>query len=208
MKSNRRIVLQITVFNFSANIEITNLIYEAGKPGRTRVLIRMKSFLLILGILLFVSFETRALYTLTMRAGSLGLGGLESHRSYNRTKNAEVETTMKQTRFVPTSVWGGSGIRVSVEQKKITFEYACANGEIVGRLKIDEHGSFKANGFHIRQRPGPIRVDDTPQRQPVRFEGKISGKTMTLSVILTETKENIGTFELKRDVTLRLMRCL
>ncbi len=115
---------------------------------------------------------------------------------------------MLQTKVVPVSNWGGNGIRISVEQKSVKVEYACADGEIVGRLKVDSRGNFKAIGAHIRQRPGPIRLDAKPQRHPVRFEGKIVGKTMTLAVILTETGENIGNFELKRDAAVRLQRCL
>lgn len=105
-------------------------------------------------------------------------------------------------------MWGGSGARVSVEQKKVAMEYACARGEIVGPLKINERGNFKANGFHILQRPGPTRMNDTPQRQPARFEGKISGKSMTLKVTLLENNEVIGNFELKQNVTPRIQRCL
>lgn len=116
--------------------------------------------------------------------------------------------TMLQTKSVPVSIWGGSGIRISVEQKSVTVEYACADGEIVGRLKVDSRGNFKAVGTHVRQRPGPIKLDAKPQRQSVSFEGKIVGKTMTLAVILMETGENIGNFELKRDAAVRLQRCL
>lgn len=128
--------------------------------------------------------------------------------SQSRNLKIDAGWTMLQTKLVPVSIWGGSGIRVSVELKSIKIEYACADGEIVGRLRVDSRGNFKTNGFHLRQRPGPVRVDAKPQRQPALYEGKITGKTMTISVTLTETGENVGTFELKRDITPRLIRCL
>lgn len=156
----------------------------------------MNFILLMTGLSLFVS------------AGIAGHDGLESRRNYQRTKAHDIKMETKQTKLVPASIWGGTGIRVSVEQKKVTVEYACADGEIVGRLKTDALGNFKVNGFHIRQRGGPVRVDAKPERQPARYQGKITGKTMKISVTLTETGENIGTFELKRDVTPRLIRCL
>ena len=115
---------------------------------------------------------------------------------------------MLQTKLIPVSNWGGSGIRFSIEQKSVKIEYACADGEITGRLRIDGRGDFRANGFHARVRPGPVREGANPERQAVRFEGRISGKTMTLKVTLVETKEVIGNFELTRDATPHLHRCL
>lgn len=134
--------------------------------------------------------------------------GFEFRRNFQQTKAPDSKMEIKQTKLVPVSIWGGNGIRVTVEQKKVTVEYACADGEIAGRLKTDARGNFKVNGIHIRQRGGPVRVDAKPESQPVRYEGKITGRTMTISVTLTQTGENIGTFELKRDVTPRLIRCL
>lgn len=137
-----------------------------------------------------------------------GQNRANSRLSQSRNLKISARRKMLQTKLVPVSNWGGSGIRISIEQKSVKIGYACADGEIVGRLKVDSRGNFKANGFHIRQRPGPITLDDKSQRQPARFEGKIVGKTMTVSIILTETGENIGNFELKRDVAVRLQRCL
>lgn len=175
---------------------------------KNRFGIQMRPLLISLGILLVVSAGAREFSAFTLQPGLSRNPGLESNRDYRGIKDAEVAKTMNQSKFVVASIWGGNGIRVSVDQKKVSVEYACASGEIIGRLRMDKTGSFKANGFHIVQRPGPVRMNDTPQRQPARFEGKIRGKTMTISVILTETGENIGNFELKRDATVRLHRCL
>lgn len=168
----------------------------------------MKVSSVLLGLLLFTYFEIAEVDASILRTSTPMIDRVEYLSNHKRRKNPKVMKNMKQTKLVPVSIWGGSGIRVSVEQKKITVEYACASGEIVGRLKINEHGNFRANGFHIMQRPGPTRVNDTPQRQPARFEGKISGKSMTLKVTLIENNEVVGNFELKQNVTPRLVRCL
>ncbi len=109
---------------------------------------------------------------------------------------------------VPASLWGGNGIRLTIEEKKATVEYACGDGEITGRLKVDGLGNFRANGFHSRVRPGPVREGVGDQSQPARYEGRISGRKMTLKVTLIESKEIIGNFDLTRDAVPRLHRCL
>ena len=108
---------------------------------------------------------------------------------------------------VPASVWGANGIILNVEENGVTIQYECADGQIEESLKVNEQGNFEANGFHIRQRGGPIRVDAKLARQPTRYEGRISGNTMTLKVTLTETKEVIGDFTLERGKTPRMTRC-
>jgi hypothetical protein len=117
-------------------------------------------------------------------------------------------TQMNQTKAVPTSVWGANGIRLTIGDTKVTVEYACADGEITGRLRIDGRGNFRVDGVHARVRPGPVREGASPESHPARFEGRISGKSMTLKVTLIETKEVVGNFELTRDSTPRLHRCL
>ena len=168
----------------------------------------MKNSSIMTGLVFWALVASGSLQSYAFPTGPAVSQQLQSRRNQKLTKNTKVRRTMKQSRLVPVSVWGGNGIRISVEQKNVKVEYACADGEINGRLKMDERGNFKANGFHITQRPGPVRVDDEPESQPVRYEGRISGKTMTLRVTLTENKEVIGNFELERDVTPRLHRCL
>lgn len=108
---------------------------------------------------------------------------------------------------VPESIWGANGIILNVEENGVTIQYECADGVIEDSLKVNEQNAFEANGFHIRQRGGPIRVDAKLARQPAFYEGKISGNTMTLKVTLIETKEVIGEFILERGKTPRMTRC-
>ena len=115
---------------------------------------------------------------------------------------------MNQSKYVPAGQWGGIGIRLNVGEKNTIIEYACADGEIVGRMKLDNKGHFTAAGTHSRIRPGPVREGEKPQSRPARFEGKVSASNMTLKVTLTDTDEEIGNFELKKNGGARLHRCL
>lgn len=168
----------------------------------------MKFFPILVGFFAFACFGPQSIDCFAFPADNARPNQFNFRRNQNQTKNARVKKKMKQSGLVPVGIWGGSGVRLSVEQKTVKLEYACASGEIDGRLKVDDRGNFKANGVHIQMRPGPLRVDNAPERRPARYEGKISGKTMTLKVTLLENKEVIGDFELERGVTPRLRRCL
>lgn len=117
---------------------------------------------------------------------------------------------MNQTKLVAAAPgnWGGSGVGLVVEDSRTNIEFACADGEIEQKLMLDEQGNFSANGFYTQQLPGPVREDDPPKRQPARYEGKISGKTMTLKIVLTETKETVGNYTLEKDKYANIHRCL
>jgi hypothetical protein len=123
-------------------------------------------------------------------------------------KAASVKRKMNQTSSLPAGIWGGSGVLITVGEKIVTIEYACSSGEITGPLKISSAGNFNAVGVHIQPRPGPLRANDKPNRQPARFEGKISGKSMSLKVSLIANNEVIGDFELTKDVVPRIRRCM
>ncbi len=106
-----------------------------------------------------------------------------------------------------TENWGATGIAVVVEENSVKIEFDCAVGEIKEKLTINKNGEFKADGKFTRESFGPIRDDNMPKPQPARYEGKISGDTMTLKVTLTEKKETIGDYTLERDKFARLRKC-
>lgn len=122
-------------------------------------------------------------------------------------RKAKQKTMDTKLVAVPTGIWGADGIILNVEENGVTIQYECADGQIEQSLKMDEQGNFETNGIHSPQRPGPIRVDAKQARQSARYEGKISGGTMTLKVTLTETLEVIGEFTLERGKTPRMTRC-
>lgn len=117
---------------------------------------------------------------------------------------------MNQTKLtpLPTGDWGGSGIRLTVEEKGAKIEYGCADGEITQKVYFDQKGRFTGKGVHIRISPGPTREDMPPERQPAQYTGSISGNSMILKVILTATGASVGEFTLQRGKNVRVTRCL
>jgi len=106
-----------------------------------------------------------------------------------------------------TGTWGGPNVRIQVEGSSARIDYSCANGTIEGPLTYDSKGRFSWRGFHNREGPGPIRVDDEGHGSPVLYTGSIKGDTMTLTVKLTDSGEVIDTFTLKRGSAGRVFKC-
>ncbi len=108
---------------------------------------------------------------------------------------------------IPAGTWGGSSIRIEIKGNTAHIEYDCANGTINGPFKYDGNGKFNLLGTHVRERPGPIRLNEEPRGQPARFSGWTDGKKMTLTVTLTDGNQEIGTFTLVRGQSGRLRKC-
>lgn len=108
---------------------------------------------------------------------------------------------------VPAGIWGAEGIIVKTDEKGVTIQYECADGRIEQPLMMDVGGNFAVNGIYYRQRGGPIRSDLKQFQQPVRYEGKISGETMTLKITDTESKDVIGEYTLRQGKIPKLTRC-
>ena len=49
---------------------------------------------------------------------------------------------------------------------------------------------------------------EVPVRRPARYDGWTDGDQMTLKVTLTDSGEALGTFNLKRGQSGRILRCL
>ncbi|MBC7901245.1 MAG: hypothetical protein H7070_14460 [Saprospiraceae bacterium] len=114
----------------------------------------------------------------------------------------------KKSYQINPSIWGSRDAGLVIEKDSVKIEYACASGEINLPLAVSADGSFKAEGTHTRLSPGPILIDSPPKARPAGYEGKITGKSMTLKVTLTETKEVIAELTLERDIQARITRCL
>ena len=104
--------------------------------------------------------------------------------------------------------WGGNHISVEVTDEGARIEYDCAHGTITEPLKVDSQGRFSAKGTHVRERGGPVRAGSEDQGEPVVYSGTTDGKTATLKVVSSATKEVIGTFTLTLGKRTRLMKCL
>ena len=122
--------------------------------------------------------------------------------------SASLSGAQSKTRKISNGTWGGEQIKVAVETNSATIEYSCATGTINGPLVFDSKGKFKFSGTHRVERGGPIRSDERSNSRPAIYTGVIKGKTMTLTVKLTDTNETLGTFKLVLGQEARLFRCM
>jgi hypothetical protein len=104
--------------------------------------------------------------------------------------------------------WGGEHLRVDVTPLGGTTEYDCAHGTIDEALVADRDGRFSASGTHTFEHGGPIRNDELPNRHPARYDGRVTGDTLQLTVTVTDTQQIIGSFMLSRAAAPRLLKCL
>jgi len=110
------------------------------------------------------------------------------------------------TTRVKTGVWGGEHVRLEVTDAGAAIEYDCGHGTIDERLVTDAGGRFSARGHHVRERGGPVRADEPPPPS-ARYAGRVTGKTMTLTVAIEGQKEPIGPFTLTYGADTALMKC-
>ena len=109
---------------------------------------------------------------------------------------------------VAVGTWGGTSIRLDVTTQGATIEYDCAHGTIDEPLTTDRDGRFTAAGTHVREHGGPIRQDEQSDRHPARYQGRLTGDSLRLTVTLTDSLQDIGTFTLTRGATGRVLKCL
>ncbi len=113
----------------------------------------------------------------------------------------------QKARLIRDGVWGGANVLMEITDAGAAITYECAHGTIDQRLELDGKGHFDVRGTHTRERGGPVRSGETPDRHPARYTGRVDGKIMTLVVTLTDTKEAIGTFSLTFGERPELHRC-
>ncbi len=109
---------------------------------------------------------------------------------------------------VPDGAWGGDQIMVQTRDDGAVLEYDCAHGTIDGPLLLDRQGVFHAAGVHVPEGAGPGREDGKPTSRPASYTGRVEGDTIILTVTLTDTEEEIGTFTVVRDRVARITKCL
>lgn len=109
-------------------------------------------------------------------------------------------------RVLPQGVWGGAHARLEVNDGGAVVEYDCAHGSIDEQLALDSEGRFDARGTFVRE-GGSIRVGIKRPIRPARYEGRVSGEQLKLTVTLTDTSQPAGTFTLTRGSVGQLRKC-
>jgi hypothetical protein len=118
------------------------------------------------------------------------------------------KTVFTNSRRVPAGSWGGEHILLTVTDKGATFEIDCAHGTIDEPLALDANSRFSARGVYIRERGGPEREGQRPDSHPARYTGWSDGKTMTLTITLTDADQTIGEFNLALGRDPQMTKCL
>jgi hypothetical protein len=119
--------------------------------------------------------------------------------------NLPVSAELKK-RKLATGVWGGQHISFAVSTKGVKIEFDCAHATIDRPIVLDQHGRFNVSGKQFQERGGPVRQGEQAG-YPVVFSGEVKGKTMTLTVKNSSTKEDIGSFTLVHGAQPKLFKC-
>ena len=104
----------------------------------------------------------------------------------------------------PVGEWGGDHISLSVGASESKLEFDCAYGRIAGPFVFAPDGSFALSGVLVVEHGGPVRADEKPREQPVRYAGHIRGKRMRLQI----EGAPLGVYTLEKFRTPQLMKCL
>lgn len=105
------------------------------------------------------------------------------------------------------STWGGSHIGIEITATGGTVQYDCAMGRIDEPIRVRD-GHFDVTGVHWPGQGGPIGVDTTRVGRPARYLGTVRGDRMTLTVILTDTGETLGLYQLRKGGSPNILACL
>lgn len=104
--------------------------------------------------------------------------------------------------------WGGEHISMEISAGGATIEYDCAHGTIDGFFVIDGSGRFDLTGVHVVERGGPVQDGVPPDAHPASYVGRTDGRTMSLTVTMTDSDQVVGTFVLVKGTQGRVFKCL
>ena len=102
--------------------------------------------------------------------------------------------------------WGGPHISMTVAAASTDIEFDCGRATVPGAIETDRNGGFAINGTFLQERPGPT-TPNGPAQRPMRLSGTVKGDEMQVSIVLTDNREEIGSFTLTFNTTARLVKC-
>ena len=115
-------------------------------------------------------------------------------------------TTSPAADAVRAGQWAGPHIVMTVAPESTEIEFDCGRATVPGAIDTDRDGGFTTSGTFLQERPGPT-TPDGPARRPMRLAGTVKGNDMQLSIVLTDSNEDVGSFSLTFGATARLVKC-
>jgi hypothetical protein len=107
---------------------------------------------------------------------------------------------------VKSGQWGGPHIAMTVAAASTEIEFDCGRATAPGTIDTDNEGRFATNGTFLQERPGPT-TPDGPAQRPMRLSGTVKGNDMQMSIVLTDSNEDLGSFTLTFGTAARLVKC-
>jgi hypothetical protein len=111
-----------------------------------------------------------------------------------------------QTLTVPTGLWSGPHLHLTVRSDGATAEFECATGVLDEPLRLDRNHRFDVNGWYAPEHGGPVRRDESARGQRVRYRGQLNGRTLTVDIVSSDDVSH-GRYTLEQGRTTRLVRC-
>jgi hypothetical protein len=100
--------------------------------------------------------------------------------------------------LIAIGTWGGDSAGVIVNDSIAHVHIGCTYGDLTGRVTLDANGRFTRTGSFLL-RAYPVAIGPT---MPASFSGRVSGKTLTLTVTVNDTISN--TIVVRGPVSVRL----
>jgi len=122
-------------------------------------------------------------------------------------RSVNMATRSQEQHRVATGKWGGQNVELDVTEDGARLRFSCASGNIGQPLTLDAEGRFSAKGTFVAGVMGPSREDDPPKSRPAVYSGVVRDNVMTLTVTVTDAKEEGGTFELTQGEPGHIRRC-
>jgi hypothetical protein len=161
-------------------------------------------------LVLLVAFSVADVAAEAVGAPRFGGGGdsnaAQQRRARRRRVKRRVAVRTKAGR-VAEGPWGGAHLRMHVNGDGASLDFDCANGQIAAPFETDSEGRFDLPGTYTREGPGPIRIGREPTARPARYEGRVEGGRMTLSVRLEGSDKPLGQYTLTRGDEGRVVKC-
>jgi len=119
---------------------------------------------------------------------------------------AMAATPSQPDSVVKAGQWGGQHISMTIAAASTEIEFDCGRATVPGAIETDRDDRFVTTGTFLQDRPGPT-TPDGPAHRPMRLSGTVKGDDMQVSIVLTDSNEDVGNFTLTFGRTARLVKC-